>query len=900
MRRLEGLFGALLRPAALSLLLLSGEGLPLAAQSSDQPGTAGPVEGQASENGPVIAPGMRARKPDFATFGTYERRVSPELERLASPEDRSHPEFGILPWDAPCSDCVELPSRRTETGRYFVAGGSGGTRFFVQESSGPLHFAGSDPGSGSTGGSSTARPWLTRDPFLRPGDRQGLYHAPSQLLPTALDLAAGYASIRMADGVTMRFAGAEQLYGEGTGDKVVEMPNPNSAGGLKTLPSTADYGAPDRLRLAHVGRDGLRAYHAWPGIDFVQLFREGEIETDFVIRNRAALPHGDRIVFRDLWELPDMEHGGYELVALPGSGEWITIAGERVFTGELRLQRRGWAGVAGTAASTSQTALLGLKAPLLYDAAGHNNLETPGLIGYRWFNTNTGFVVETVIDASWLRSAERSFPITVDPLLYGIATYTGGDIGFNYDATCFDLTDYCNASLTVTVPGRTTLTNAWFDAQYFSVLMGCVIGMTDCLMREAAFQIVGPCETSPSAGSYWSCLPPEGDSAGTCFGDSLNMFNTITCIPPSCADHVLTFEMRTFHCSCNGRNGGGMCHFMPNNSWKITIEGRTVEENAILSPDEPDFTICQGDTLALTPTGQWGVPPYEYLWLPLGVTADTVYVNPSTDITYTSIIFDACDNTDTVTRDVTVLPAPAPTPGPFEDCVPSVLLDAGPGFVSYFWPHSGETTQTVTVTAAGSYSVEVTDANGCSGTSSPIVAVLNEPPVVNTVPDTLIIDDGSLGQLVVTTTATGLVAYTWSPAATLTCANCPSPLAFPQEPTLYTVFGTQNGCVGEPDSVLVLINQVDLVLPNAFTPNGDGLNDVFRVTNAVLYPVFELSIFNRWGEVIYRSDDIRSGWDGTFRGKEQESGVYIWLIRFRKGSVSGEEVTLTGNVTLLR
>jgi gliding motility-associated-like protein len=114
------------------------------------------------------------------------------------------------------------------------------------------------------------------------------------------------------------------------------------------------------------------------------------------------------------------------------------------------------------------------------------------------------------------------------------------------------------------------------------------------------------------------------------------------------------------------------------------------------------------------------------------------------------------------------------------------------------------------------------------------------------------------------------------------------------------VFGTQNGCVGEPDSVLVLINQVDLVLPNAFTPNGDGLNDVFRVTNAVLYPVFELSVFNRWGEVIYRSDDIRSGWDGTYRGKEQESGVYIWLIRFRKGSVSGEEVTLTGNVTLLR
>jgi len=832
-------------------------------------------------NDPVIAQGMRARKADFSTFDAYERRVSPELERLATVRDRQHPEYGILPWDAPCSDCVELPARRTETGRYFVVNGSEGTRFFVQESSGPLHFA---DGKGG---------WLTRDPFLRPAGEPGRYHAPSQQLPTGLDLAAGRAFIRMADGVTLRFSGAERLFGE--------THVPMTAGGMESIPPAFALGAPDLRSHAYVGRDGVRAYHAWPGIDMVQLFREGEIETDFVIRDRAALPAGDRIVFRDRWELPE----GYELSEQPGSGEWITLAGERCFTGELHLQRSDAAGrsideassLGGTARGA---ALLGLKAPLLYDASGANSLETPGLIGYRWYNTNTGFVVETVVDAAWLRSAERSYPVTVDPVLYGIATYTGGDIGFDYDATCFDLTDYCNASLTVTVPGMTTLTNAWFDAQYFSVLMGCVIGMTDCLMREAAFQIVGPCETSPSAGSYWSCLPPEGDSAGTCYGDSLNMFNTINCIPPSCADHVLTFEMRTFHCSCNGPNCGVICHFMPNNSWKITIEGRTVTENVILSPDQPDFTICEGDTLALTPTGQWGVPPYEYLWLPLGVTADTVYVNPSTDITYTSIIFDACGNTDTVTRDVTVLPAPAPAPGPFADCIPSVQLDAGPGFVSYFWPHSGETTQTVSVTTAGIYTVQVTDGNGCSGTSAPIVAVLNEPPVVNTVPDTLIIDDGSLGQLAVSTTATGLVSYLWSPAATLTCANCPSPLAFPQTPTVYTVFGTQNGCPGEPDSVLVLINQVDLVLPNAFTPNGDGLNDVFRVTNDVLYPVFELAIFNRWGEVIYRSDDIRSGWDGTFRGKDQESGVYVWLIRFRKGSETGEEVTLKGNVTLLR
>jgi gliding motility-associated-like protein len=807
---------------------------------------------------------MQVQKPDFASFYTANQRITPELEQLAAKSDRQHPEYGILPWDAPCSDCFELPSRRTESSRYFIAAGSGGEHFYIQQSAGALHFAGADGR------------WLTRDPYLRPAGTDGVYRAPLQLLPTALDLNAGLSSIRLINGFDFQFSAGFSLKGESA-----------EPGGSAPLPAPDLHGAPDLLTRATVGRDGLRAYHAWPGIDLVQRFREGEVETDFVIRDPAALPEGDRVVFSDRWLVPE----SYFVKEKAGTGTWEKIGGQLCWTGELSLLQNSGA---------SSTELLVQKQPFVYDAAHQSNLHEAGVMGYRWYRDPDGWVVESILSTEWLNAPDRSYPVVVDPIVYGVATYTGGDIGFNYDATCFDLTDYCSASLTVTVPGKTTLTGAWFDATYFSVLMGCIASLSDCLMREAAFQIVGPCSTSPAPGSFWSCLPPEGDSSGTCFGDSLDMFNTIACIPPSCADHVLTFEMRTFHCSCNGPNCGVICHFMEDASWKITIEGRTVVENPILSPDEPDFTICEGDTLALTPTGQWGVPPYTYQWSPVGVTADTVFVSPLTNTTYTSIIFDACDNTDTVTRDVIVIPAPNPAPGPFEDCVPSVVLDAGAGFTSYFWPHSGETTQTVTVNAAGTYTVDVTDGSGCTGSSEPIVAILNEPPVVNTVPDTLIIDDGALAQLGVTTTSTGSVSYTWSPAGTLTCTNCPSPLAFPQSETWYYVFGQQFGCIGEPDSVLVIVNQVDLVLPNAFTPNDDGLNDVFRVTNPVLYPVFQMQIFDRWGEVIFQSDDIQSGWDGTYRGQDQELGSYIWVIRFRKGSESGEEVTLKGTVTLLR
>jgi gliding motility-associated-like protein len=264
------------------------------------------------------------------------------------------------------------------------------------------------------------------------------------------------------------------------------------------------------------------------------------------------------------------------------------------------------------------------------------------------------------------------------------------------------------------------------------------------------------------------------------------------------------------------------------------------------------------------------------------------------------VVFDECGNSDTVSQEVTVLPSPTLAPGPFQDCEPNVLLDAGAGYAAYFWPHSGETTQTVSVTTPGNYVVQVTDANGCVGTSDSIEAIIVAPPLVDAMPDSITIDDGALAPLTVVALGGGPVSFTWSPAGTLTCADCPSPFAFPGEPTTYLVYGTLFGCEGPPDSVRVLVEQVDLVLPNAFTPNGDGLNDNFGVTNPVRYPVFELRVFNRWGQEVFATSDISTRWDGTFQGKDQESAAYIWMIRYRKGRIDGEEVNLAGTVTLVR
>jgi len=69
-------------------------------------------------------------------------------------------------------------------------------------------------------------------------------------------------------------------------------------------------------------------------------------------------------------------------------------------------------------------------------------------------------------------------------------------------------------------------------------------------------------------------------------------------------------------------------------------------------------------------------------------------------------------------------------------------------------------------------------------------------------------------------------------------------------------------------------------MPSAFTPNGDGLNDVFRVKYPFTVSAFSFAIFNRWGERVFQSNDITKGWDGTYNGTDQNAGAYVWMISF--------------------
>jgi gliding motility-associated-like protein len=102
----------------------------------------------------------------------------------------------------------------------------------------------------------------------------------------------------------------------------------------------------------------------------------------------------------------------------------------------------------------------------------------------------------------------------------------------------------------------------------------------------------------------------------------------------------------------------------------------------------------------------------------------------------------------------------------------------------------------------------------------------------------------------------------------------------------------------ESDSLTVVEQACDLFFPDAFTPNGDGLNDVlFARLNMDIMSLKEFSVFNRWGERVFYTTNQSSGWDGTDKSTPSEQGVYVYLIRYAQ---SGVDKILKGNVTLIR
>ncbi|KRP08234.1 MAG: hypothetical protein ABR94_06225 [Sphingobacteriales bacterium BACL12 MAG-120802-bin5] len=144
------------------------------------------------------------------------------------------------------------------------------------------------------------------------------------------------------------------------------------------------------------------------------------------------------------------------------------------------------------------------------------------------------------------------------------------------------------------------------------------------------------------------------------------------------------------------------------------------------------------------------------------------------------------------------------------------------------------------------------------------------------------------------------MTYEWTPAESLSNPLVYNPIASPEDTTVYYLTGYDEfGCVGY-DSVTVFVQDpVYIVSPNAFTPNGDDLNDFFRPVIIGPGTLLDFQVFNRWGEMVYQWNGVDRGWDGYFAGKEAEIGTYLINVR-ALDDLTGKELTDVGSVVLMR
>lgn len=111
-------------------------------------------------------------------------------------------------------------------------------------------------------------------------------------------------------------------------------------------------------------------------------------------------------------------------------------------------------------------------------------------------------------------------------------------------------------------------------------------------------------------------------------------------------------------------------------------------------------------------------------------------------------------------------------------------------------------------------------------------------------------------------------------------------------------YGQSTGNIAVNQNDAINANHRELLVPNAFSPNSDGMNDVFRITNLANEKLIDFKVFNRWGTILFRSTDPKEGWDGNYKGQAQAMGVYGYVIRI--GYSDGTVDTYKGTVTLLR
>jgi gliding motility-associated-like protein len=328
------------------------------------------------------------------------------------------------------------------------------------------------------------------------------------------------------------------------------------------------------------------------------------------------------------------------------------------------------------------------------------------------------------------------------------------------------------------------------------------------------------------------------------------------------------------------------------------IDSVTITEpSAITAATSSTPTTCGSSDGSATVVVSGGTGSYTYAWNPSGQTTSTATGLASGTYTVTITDLNNCIIMETVTvassNALTANTTNTPTGCTVNKGTATATPVNGTAPYTFLW-NNGQTTPTITGLAAGSYTVTITDANGCIAiTTATINKEAGPVAAVVATPSTIIL--GNQTQL----TASGGGTYFWSPPTGLSCTNCSNPIATPTITTDYCVQVTDgNGCIDSAClTVRVEIPCDELFVPTAFSPNNDGQNELLCVRGNCVQTIY-FSIYNRWGEKVFETDDQKMCWDGTYNGKLENTAVFVYTLNVTL--TNGEKISKKGTINLIR
>lgn len=524
---------------------------------------------------------------------------------------------------------------------------------------------------------------------------------------------------------------------------------------------------------------------------------------------------------------------------------------------------------------------------------------------YQWFpgaNLNNDTISAPIFSANNLTASPVTVPIAVavtqfacyntdtvlvtvnPPAPTGITpsgpipVCNGGSVTLNPDSvyvTYIWSDSSTNNSLTVTQPGT-----------YFMA----AIAANGCQYISAPLNVTF---NPPASSSISASGPVDFCQGGSVTLTSDSVYNSYLWSTSSTANNITVSSTGAY--SMSGIDASG-CNYASN------VINVTVNPLPVLAMANSTNVSCFGlSDGTITAAASTGTPNYNYVW----ATNPPQFTATATGLAagnYTVVVADAKNCGDTATYSITE-PQQLVMNGAVTDvsCFYAVdggvtlTLNGGVTPYSYSWSN-GSSSANLQNVAGGNYDVTVSDANSCSVTST--FAVNGPAPITVQSLEFDSIKFGTEISLNLDVQPAGTYTYQWNPGNYLSCTDCASPSFYATRSMDYNVTVTDaNGCsITAAVSVNVLAEK-PVFIPNAFTPNGDGANDLWSVY-ATGTAYYNMQVFNRWGEMVYQSFNINAGWDGKYKGKEADPGVYVYVLQLT--FLDSETKKYTGSFTLLK